>query len=80
MEFSHVRVFRVFCGCTGASDSTCIGSTGECLSAASLPVTPAYRVFLSSVHPVFVVISVAVSLDNCTGVFEFAFIGLTGAR
>ena len=70
MVLSRVGVFRVFCGCTGASDSTCIGSTGECFSAAGLPVTPAYRVFLASVHPVLVVISFAVSLDYCTGVLD----------
>ena len=40
-------------------------------SASALPVTPAYRVFLASVHPVLVVISFALSLDKCTGVLDF---------
>ena len=42
--FFHVLgFFRVFCGCTGASNSTCIGSTGATTGFAVSLVQPAYR-------------------------------------
>ena len=42
---SRVRGFGVFCGCTGASDSTCIGSTGVTTGFVVLPVQPTYSIF-----------------------------------
>ena len=67
MVLSRVRVFGVFCGCTGASNSTCTGSTGATTKFVVSLGQPAYSFSSTPDKPLIRLFRIAAPLDNCTG-------------